>query len=254
MKIFSLKFVIHTLVDVLNSSITLQLCVNALGYINSYRLTDVFIFVDYICHLILSQPYIQCVCMTKYAISYAKLDRLYVWLWCDCFDKRYTTKHLWLLTTIRRNTRYHSHNIPFRGLQICTHQSPVTCISHMWWHWTMASQFIRVTSHGRHDCLLNSLFMPKPSKPSNLGIPGPLWGNSPVSSGFPRANNAESAFMWWSRHVHVAMLILNDSTRRMCWYELILQPQQKKSTDKTVPTVPQYHKRNCIYDKESIII
>ena len=54
----SVKCMVHTLVDVLNSSITLWFCVNILGYTNSYHFIGVFIFMCYICHSILSQPFI----------------------------------------------------------------------------------------------------------------------------------------------------------------------------------------------------
>ena len=96
--------------------------------------------------------------------------------------------------------------------------SPQHFLSGIRWQWKhqcLAENYsiftIKVTSHERHGmsshwqrcCLFNCLFRCTLKKTStstlqtyNIQVTGPLWGNPPVTSGFPsqRASNVESVF------------------------------------------------------------
>ena len=70
-------------------------------------------------------------------------------------------------------------------------------VSLQWRH----NEWVGVSNHRRHDCLLNRLFGCRSKKTSKLRVTGLCEGNSPVTDEFPtqRARNAENASIWW-RH------------------------------------------------------
>ena len=78
-----------------------------------------------------------------------------------------------------------------------------------------------VSKHRQLDCLFSSLIRLTTQKSSNLRITGPLWGNPPVTRGFPsqRSINAKKRFRVvtsWSRLVKPQTMGWNENT--LFWY------------------------------------
>ena len=75
-----------------------------------------------------------------------------------------------------------------------------------------------VSNHRRPDCLLNRLHK---HRLKNIKAPRhwPLWGEQPVTGGFPtqRASNAENVSIWWCHHVKLKCIFMfpqNDSRHK----------------------------------------
>ena len=71
-------------------------------------------------------------------------------------------------------------------------------------HWRHNERH-NVSTHRQVDCLLNRLIrLTSKDLKWNIraNVTGLLWGNPPVTGGFPsqRASNAETVFIWWRHH------------------------------------------------------
>ena len=95
---------------------------------------------------------------------------------------------------------------------------------------SISSQWRYNEYHGvsNHQCLLNRLFRCTSKKTSKAQRCCPLWGDPPVTVGFPskRASNAENVSIWWRHQVGlvctaITVVISTLNVSVTCW--IILQ-------------------------------
>ena len=106
---------------------------------------------------------------------------------------------------VHRVTQHPTH-LEFRGDHLESSQIALTgyLVGMLTLHWRY-NEYVGVSNHQPHHCLLDRLFIHRSKKTSKIRVTSLCAGNSPGTGEFPAqmASNAENFSLWWRHHVAI---------------------------------------------------